>query len=121
MSWIRNTGLHNIGPRDYHVLLFLGQVAGAMNNQLLLSAIQLLTSGWSANHRRLLLLVGAAQLVTAAATADSPPPDIFSSVTELSKLMGREAEFLRGLEQLASKLEASARILRNFHRVSPNF
>jgi hypothetical protein len=93
-----------------------------MNNQLLLIAAQLVTAGWSANQRRLLLLVGAVQLLTAAATtADSPPPDIFSSVTELSKLMGREAEFLRGLEQLATKLEASARILRNFHRVRPNF
>ena len=90
-----------------------------MNNQLLLSAIQLITAGWSANYRWLLLLVGAVQLLTAAATtADSPPPDIFSSVTELSKLMGREAEFLRGLDQLATKFEASARILRNFHRVS---
>jgi hypothetical protein len=113
--------LHSIGPRNSYILLFLGQAARAMNNQLLLSAIQLITAGWSANYRWLLLLVGAVQLLTAAATTADSPPDIFSSVTELSKLMGREAEFLRGLDRLATKLEASARVLRSFHRVSPNF
>jgi len=87
--------------------------------KLMPSASTAAAADWSVTHRRLFLLAAAVQLITSA-TADptpSSPPDIFSSVTELAKLMGREARFLRGLDQLATQMETSARILRTFHKV----
>jgi hypothetical protein len=45
------------------------------------------------------------------------PVDIFSSVTELSRLLARERDFLKGLQELADKLETSAAIIKSYLKV----
>jgi hypothetical protein len=71
---------------------------------------------------RTAILLTAAQLSKSADQQQlTTTPDIFSSVTELSRLMGREKDFMAGLDQLAHKLETSAKIIRDFHKVSPCF
>ena len=79
------------------------------------------TQLWVTAVSQLWLTAATQVLLTAAAAAaaDHPAlPDIFSSVTELSKLVVREREFLRGLDQLATQLETNAQILRAFYQVS---